>query len=147
MRKQKKRKAFPTPKAVANNQVDDAAPGPSYISDVVLPPTNTCTKQKSIYKDVKNKSQEKIKNSPLVRNVGRTRSEKRKLNGVKSNEAKQRSEGYKLIDINLLEKCLNNAVICKNCFSKKGKMELYDRPSNKKRFGRRNNFAMYKLPL
>ena len=103
MRKQKKRKAFPTPKAVANNQVDDAAPGPLYISDVVLPPTNTCTKQKSIYKDVKNKSQEKIKNSPLVRNAGRTRSEKRKLNGVKSNEAKQRSEGYKLIDINLLE--------------------------------------------
>ena len=46
--------------------------------------------------------------------------------------AKQRSEGYKVRDINLLEKCLQSAVSCKNCFSRKSKMELYDRPSSKK---------------
>ena len=47
---------------VANNQVDDATPGPSHTSniDIVLPPSNTATKHKSIYKHVKNKSQEKL---------------------------------------------------------------------------------------
>ena len=46
--------------------------------------------------------------------------------------AKQHSEGYKLMDNNLLEKCLQSAVSCKNCFSRKSKMELYVRPSSKK---------------
>ena len=53
--------------------------------------------------------------------------------------AKQRSEGNKLMDINLIEKCLQSAAICQNYFSRKSKMELYDRPSSKKGLGRRDN--------
>ena len=73
-RKQKKR-TFPTPynvprkteTAVANNQVDDATRGPSHTGniDIVLPPSNTATKHKSIYKHVKNKSQEKLTKQPI----------------------------------------------------------------------------------
>ena len=74
MGKARARKTFPTPynvphkteTAVTNNQVDDATLGPSHTGniDIVLPPSNTAAKHKSIYKHLKNKSQEKLKNSP-----------------------------------------------------------------------------------
>ena len=61
--------------------------------------------------------------------------QKKKLSGdvvTMMNKTKCVAEGYKLIQMDLLQKCLQRAVICKNCFSRRSKMELFHNPGSKK---------------
>ena len=48
--------------------------------------------------------------------------QKRKFGATK----KVGAEGYKLMDVKLLEKLLSNSCICKICKKKMGKMEIWE---------------------
>ena len=117
-------------------------PGPLHrinTADTIIPAVATVTteaepKQAVVYKKIVNKTKQKLKNSPFICNLGMTRSQKRRLcctvNTI--NKTKCVAEGLKLIDMELLQKCLERAVICKNCYSRKVKWSCSHNLSSKK---------------
>ena len=142
-RYQKKKKVFAGGKPYTRNDdnlLNEHSPaGPSHLIDTT--PSTTVTsneterKEVVVYKKIINESKQKLKNSPFIRDVGKTRRQKKKLSGdvVMMNKTKCVAEGYKLIQMDLLQKCLQRAVkICKNCFSRRSKMELFHNPGSKK---------------
>ena len=105
--------------------------GPSQPTNGRIP--QAATKHHTIYKGIVNKSKEKLKHSLYYQNLGRRRSQRRKFCGnTRKDKNKVKSNGYKLIDVELLQKSSELAVICKHCKRHKSKMDFFNVPSSKK---------------
>ena len=51
---------------------------------------------------------------------------------ITKSSSKRAAAGYKLIDAELLDKCLENAVICKYCHGRNSKTKFFHLPSSRK---------------
>ena len=94
--------------------------------------TPTTTKLRKVV----NKSYEKIINnsyiSSKVRNTRMTRSLSKKLSSLyKKKQDTLNATGYKLQEVALLKQSINNAAVCKNCKSSRGKLEILSKPNKR----------------
>ena len=81
------------------------------------------------YKTLVNRSEQKIKSNTAFskRYSGKTRNQTLK-SGSRKNINIRKSTGNKLMDINLLQKCISSASVCKKCRSCDGILEIFERP-------------------
>ena len=90
------------------------------VSHLCSSPTKTSKYKR--YRQLVNRSKLKLSSSKLF--TVKTRSQFSKLIG-ENKHSKTPAEGYKLVDVQLLQKVLETCVVCKFCRKKQGKVDIY----------------------
>ena len=117
-----------TSRAVIEVQEEDISPKVhATVSHLCSSPTKTSKYKR--YRQLVNRSKLKLSSSKLF--TVKTRSQFSKLIG-ENKHSKTPAEGYKLVDVQLLQKILETCVVCKFCRKKQGKVDiLQDGPRRK----------------